>query len=80
MIGLAAVILVKRYFKTVPFAAEGGYRRERSVSLGPNPHIFVGFPVNHHIGGMIFFRSRICKEGIPVIHDDINGMNLRAVK
>ena len=72
--------MVELDFEAVPLAAQRGDRGQRSVSLGPDPHIFVNFPVDHYGGIGVLLAGGIGDESIPVIHDNIHGMNLCVVK
>ena len=80
MIALGIIVMIKFDFETVPLGSPCRDRRQGGVTLAATTDIADHFAVDHHIAHGIDLALRSGQEGVPVIDDDIDGVDTAVVK
>ena len=66
--------MIKFQLEAVPAAPQGGNHAQGGVSLGPDPHVLIGLPVDDRRAGGVFLILAGFDEAVPVVHDNIQGV------
>ena len=72
--------MVALNFKAIPVVPVICHLCQGSVSFGADGNIFIGFVVDDKITKNVFFVGTTFQETLPVIHDNVNGMDAAGVK
>ena len=80
VVGGGAVIVVKLDLEAVTVIAVAGHLGERGVSLGSDGYVFVGLIVDHQGAEDVFLIDAGVQKTLPVVHNDINGVDPAGVK
>ena len=80
VVGQAAVVVVKLDLEAVAVVAVVFHLGQRGVALGPDGHVGVGLPVDDHGAVGVLLAGAGLQESVPVIHDDVQGMDRAGVE
>ena len=72
--------MVKLQLEAVALAAQGLHVGQGGVALGPDGDVFVLLPVHHHRTDRVLLVFAGRKEGIPVVHDDVDLVNIGGIE
>ena len=75
MVGDGVIIVVKLHLKAVTIAVHGRNGGQGRIALAANAYVFIGFPVDHHSGGVVLLACGVINKPVPIVHDNINGMH-----
>ena len=72
--------MIELDLEAVAVVAVACHLRQRGVSLGADGHVFISLIVDHNRAGFVLLILTALEKGVPVIHDNVDGVHARGVE